>query len=272
MRQGAIPYRLFALSNFGSMLALLSYPLLIEPRLALSKQAFYWSTGYAVFAVVCGFTARRSRDGSDTVDSDESSRPSFGQRALWVGLAACASILLLSVTSYLTQNIAPIPLLWVAPLSLYLLSFILSFESDRIYNRAIFLPLLVVALYLLTKGDVLYHNDAYVKKLIPAICLALFVCCMVCHGELARLRPDPRFLTQFYLMVSLGGAMGGSFVALAAPRLFHSYLELPVGMVLCAALVTCVLGKDFAKTWVRASTVAITLAFAAYLARAEVQF
>jgi hypothetical protein len=269
--QGAIPYRLFALSNFGSMLALLSYPLVIEPRLALSRQALVWSIAYCVFAAACAFAAWRSRSGETPESSSaDAPAPTLAQRALWIGFAACASTLLLAVSSHLTQNIAPIPLLWVAPLSLYLLSFILCFESDRMYNRAIFLPLLIVSLYLLTRGIGWYENNAEPSRLIPALCGALFVCCMVCHGELARRRPHPRYLTQFYLMVSVGGAIGGLFVALAAPRLFNSYYELPVAMVLCAFLVTCVLWIDMPSTWLRAATVLATIAFAVILIRIEV--
>jgi hypothetical protein len=266
----AIPYRLFALSNFGSMLALLSYPLVIEPRLALSRQAIFWSAGYIVFAIACAFAAWRSRGGVETGESfaEAVPPPGLAQRALWIGFAACASILLLAVSSHLTQNVAPIPLLWVAPLSLYLLSFILCFESDRIYNRAIFLPLLAVSLWLLTEGNSWFHNNDDVKKIILALCGALFVCSMVCHGELARKRPHPRYLTQFYLMVSIGGAMGGLFVALAAPRWFSSYYELPIGMVLCSALVTCVLWEDFPA--LRIGAAIATAAFAAYLIRNEV--
>jgi hypothetical protein len=269
--QGVIPYRLFALSNFGSMLALLSYPLVIEPRLALSRQALVWSIAYFAFAGLCAFAAWRSRSGEAPESSaGDAPAPTFGQRALWIGFAACASILLLAVSTHLTQNIAPIPLLWVAPLSLYLLSFILCFESDRMYNRAIFLPLLIVSLYLLTRGIGWYENNAEPSRLIPALCGALFVCCMVCHGELARRRPHPRYLTQFYLMVSIGGAIGGLFVALAAPRLFNSYYELPVAMVLCAFLVTCVLWIDLPSTWLRAAAVLATVAFAVVLIRIEV--
>ena len=123
------------------------------------------------------------------------------------------------MTSHLTQNVAPIPLLWVVPLSLYLLSFILCFESDRLYPRWLFLPLLAVALGVFTWGITLYESNVPIKRLIPALCGALFVCCMVCHGELSRRRPHPRYLTQFYLMVSVGGALGRIFVALAAPRI-----------------------------------------------------
>ncbi len=279
MNAGAIPYRLFALSNFGSMLALLSYPFVVEPRLALSNQAVIWSAGYAAFAVVCAVAAWRSREGVDPAQSsspDDASPPSAATQALWIGLAACASTLLLAATSHLTQNVAPIPLLWIAPLSLYLLSFILCFESGRLYNRIVFLPLLAVSLGLFTYGDVLYENNANViRRLIPALCAALFVCCMVCHGELARRKPHPRYLTQFYLMVSVGGAIGGLFVALAAPRLFHSYLELPVGMAACAALVACVLWNKAPgqprPMWIRAAMVVAAVGFAGYLGFSEVK-
>ena len=270
---GAIPYRLFALSNFGSMLALLSYPFAVEPRLALSHQALLWSSGYGAFAALCALAAWKSREGVDEIQrsaAQDSVAPGSGRILLWIGLAACASTLLLAATSHLTQNVAPIPLLWVAPLSLYLLSFILSFESDRIYNRIIFLPLLAGSLALFAWCDYAYENNGDVKRLIPALCGALFVCCMVCHGELARSKPHPRFLTQFYLMVSVGGAIGGLFVALAAPRWFHSFLELPVAMVGCAVLVTCVLWNQTPMA-VRAALVLATLGFAGYLVRAEVK-
>jgi len=265
--EGAIPYRLFALSNFASMLALLSYPFVIEPRMALSRQAMAWSVGYGAFAIACIFAAWRSRqnDSRPVAQFPHLPSPRSAARILWIALAACASILLLALTSHLTQNIAPIPLLWIAPLSLYLLSFILCFESDRIYNRAIFLPLLIAALYLLARSDGWLQHNTDVTKLIPALCAAFFVCCMVCHGELARRRPHPRYLTQFYLMVSIGGALGGLFVALIAPRLFNSYIELPVGMTLCAALVSCVLWMDMPVLWLRTSTTLATIAFAGYL-------
>ncbi len=264
-RHGAVPYRLFALSNFGSMLALLSYPTLVEPRMALHRQAVVWSWGFAVFAVVCVAAAWRSKNGVDVarVESGDAAAPTLADKFLWIGLAACASILLLAVTSHLTQNVAPIPLLWVVPLSLYLLSFILCFESDRLYPRWLFLPLLAVALGVFTWGITLYENNVPIKRLIPALCGALFVCCMVCHGELSRRRPHPRYLTQFYLMVSVGGALGGLFVAFVSPRLFRDYLELPVAMVGCAALVTWVLWPRV--LWMRAGLVLATVGFAGYL-------
>ncbi len=276
-RRGAVPYRLFALSNFGSMLALLSYPTLVEPRMALHRQAVVWSWGFAAFAAVCVVAAWRSKDGVDVarVDGRDAAAPTLADKFLWIGLAACASILLLAVTSHLTQNVAPIPLLWVVPLSLYLLSFILCFESDKLYPRWLFLPLLAVALGVFTWGITLYENNVPIKRLIPALCGALFVCCMVCHGELSRRRPHPRYLTQFYLMVSVGGAVGGLFVAFVSPRLFRDYLELPAAMVGCAALVTWVLWRrrsgELRPLWMRAGLVLATVGFAGYLGYTDIK-
>ncbi len=153
---------LFALSNFGSMLALLSYPTLVEPRMALHSQAVAWSWGFAAFAAVCVLAAWKSKDGVDPAPekaAGDAPGPTLADKLLWIGLAACASILLLAVTSHLTQNVAPIPLLWVVPLSLYLLSFILCFESDRLYPRWLFLPLLAVALGVFTWGISLYEGN-----------------------------------------------------------------------------------------------------------------
>ncbi len=238
-----VPYRLFALSNFGSMLALISFPFLVEPRLTSRQQAYSWSGAYILFAALCAFAAWNSRHGKKQIvtGNESSDRPGFLQLVLWVSLAACASVLLVSGTNHLSQNVAPIPFLWVAPLALYLLTFIFAFESDRIYKRWLFLPLLVPAL-----GGMAYmiwaeSGNLHIRILIPGFCAGLFVCCMMCHGELARRRPAPQHLTLFYLMVSLGGAIGGMFVALIAPRVFNSYLELQVGLAACALLAMIVL-------------------------------
>jgi hypothetical protein len=258
-----MPYRLFALSNFGSMLALISFPFVVEPRFTSHQQAYAWSALYVLFALWCGYaayTGGRSRNSAadfaatdpigesvpmespaTSAEPRDSGRPSLAEMALWVALSACASTLLVSVTNHLSQNVAPIPLLWVVPLSLYLATFILAFESDRIYQRWIFVPLLAPAL-----GGMAYmiwaaSGNLHIRRLIPGFAIGLFICCMLCHGELARRRPAPRFLTLFYLMISLGGAAGGIFVALIAPRIFSTYLELQVGLVACAALAAVVL-------------------------------
>ena len=237
-----VPYRLFALSNFGSMLALVSFPFLVEPTLATRQQAYSWSGGYVVFALLCAFTAWVSRAASAAnpnqvaADAESGDRPSFWQLVFWVLLASCASVLLVSVTNHMSQNVAPIPLLWVLPLALYLLTFICAFESDRIYQRWLFIPWLAPALagmaYMIYAEDGNYN----IKYAIPGFAAGLFVCCMFCHGELARRRPAPRHLTLFYLMVSIGGALGGIFVALIAPRVFRAYWELPLGLIACGVL------------------------------------
>jgi hypothetical protein len=246
----AVPYRLFALSNFGSMLALLSFPFLVEPNLTSRHQAYTWSGVYVLFALLCATAAWLSREeGEPKLASVETQPmvdgmvpgPTWLDKLLWIALAACASTLLVAVTNHLSQNVAPIPLLWVLPLALYLLTFILAFESDRIYQRWIFLPWLAPSMawmaYLIYADSGNYH----IKKMIPIFLAGLFFCCMMCHGELARRRPAPKYLTSFYLMISLGGAMGGIFVAVIAPRLFVTHLEVHVGLVTCALLTMIVM-------------------------------
>lgn len=245
-KRPVMPYRLYSLSNIGSMLALLSYPFLFEPVFTTQQQGSGWSWGYVGFAVCCAITALqfvRSRPARAAAAVEEAAPapPGWPLYLLWIALPACASILLLAVTNHLSQNIAAIPFLWVVPLSLYLLSFVFCFERDGWYRRALFLPLLVVALAVLAatlhEG---VQNRWNVRYPVILCNVALFVCCMVCHGELARLKPHPRYLTAFYLMLSVGGAVGGVFVGLLAPRLFKAYYELPVGLLLCALLVLLV--------------------------------
>ena len=245
----SVPYRLFSLSNFGSFLALLSFPFLVEPNIASRQQAYIWSTAYVAFAALCLITAWVSREEAAVQPAPEVSpipaapaaRPTALQLLLWVSLAACASTLLVSITNHMSQNIAPIPLLWVVPLAIYLLTFILAFESDKIYQRWIFLPWVAPALgwmaYALYAGEGNFH----IKYSIPIFCIGLFIACMLCHGELALRKPAPQYLTLFYLMVSVGGAIGGIFVAIIAPRVFNSYLELPIGLVACGVLAVIVL-------------------------------
>ena len=155
-------------------------------------------------------------------------------RALWLGLAAAASILLLAVTTHLTQDVAAIPFLWILPLAVYLLSFIMCFESPRLYHRAVFAPLLVASLAFMAYRIWPDHQKMALRPVIGLFTLALFICCMVCHGELARLKPHPRYLTGFYVIVSMGGAVGGLFVGLVAPNVFRAYYEFPIGMAFCA--------------------------------------
>ncbi len=251
--KGAIPYRLYALSNAGSMFALLSYPVLFEPVYTTRQQATIWSVAYVGFAALCALTAFRS---GTTVAAEESvevvgeHKPGAAQYWMWMGLAACASVLLLAVTNHMSQNIAAIPFLWILPLSIYLLSFILCFEGSGWYRRTPYLQLFAVAL-----GSMAYamsseqEGNLPIKIMLPLFAMGLFTCCMVCHGELARLKPHPRYLTHFYLMISAGGALGGLFVGLIAPHLFHAFYEMPAGMGACAVLVVLVLKHDPELTW-----------------------
>lgn len=255
-REGAVPYRLFALSNLGSMLALLSYPVLVEPTLATRTQALVWSVGFAVFGALCIFTAFTSLrakaqaqpanlpEPEPSPPSREAPPPGPLMHIIWLSLAACASALLLAVTNHMCQDVASIPFLWILPLSLYLLTFILCFDADGWYRRNVFLVLLVASL----GGMALLINPSWsrpaMKYLIPLFAAGFFTACMFCHGELARLKPHPRYLTSFYLMISFGGALGGLFVGILAPALFPAYLEFPIALTICAILAAVVLHRD----------------------------
>ncbi|HTS66769.1 MAG TPA: fused MFS/spermidine synthase [Candidatus Acidoferrales bacterium] len=260
--KGSIPYRLYALSNAGSMFALISYPVLFEPSFGTRLQAYMWSGGFVVFVLLCGLVAWRS--GSDAAESAAGSAapetasdppPALKDYLMWLLLPATASVLLLAISNHLSQNVAAIPFLWVLPLSIYLLTFILCFEGEGWYRRNPYLQLLAVALGSMayTLNDTLDKNTSLklpvigdihipaVFMLIALFSLGLFTCCMVCHGELARLKPHPRYLTQYFLMISAGGAVGGLLVGLMAPHLFNALYEMPAGLALCAvvALIAC---------------------------------
>ncbi len=246
------PYRLFSLSNGASLLGLLSYPLIVEPRLGLHVQAYVWSSAYALFVALAiaitvraGLAAERTATVSETKAA--SSAPRWLERARWLALAATPSLLTLAVTNRLTRNVAPIPLLWVLPLGVYLLSLIICFESDRGYRRSLFLPLLPIALCLVAANLLPGELGVGIVGQIAFFTGALLVFCMVCHGELARLKPAPEHLTGFYLMVALGGALGGLFVAVVAPQIFSDYFELAFGIVLCALVVVLAVAGDLLK-------------------------
>ena len=282
-KQG-MPYRLFALSNFASMLALLSYPLLVEPNLPNRVQGYAWSVAYTLFVAVCAATAWRSSAQPAAAaeetqpDTPEAAPPSWPLRTLWLALAASASVLLLAVTTHLTQDVAAIPFLWILPLAVYLLSFIVCFEAPRLYRRIVFLPLLAASLIFMAlrlwpslreaeSPWLTWAAALDVRALIAAFAGCLFICCMVCHGELARLKPDPRHLTGFYVTVSLGGAVGGIFVGLVAPNLFHAYYEFPIGLALCLLAVLLVLGRALGAAPLRARAAgmaALALVLGAY--------
>lgn len=250
---GRSPYRLYALSNLGSLLGLVSYPFLVERWLPLDQQAWVWAVLYAVFAAACGLAAWRLSGSGDAVASPSAGKPGdapapgIGRRILWMALAACASIMLLGTTNLLSQEIGVIPFLWVLGLSLYLLTFIICFDNDRWYRRGIFHPLylfgVLVALAVLSPGP-----EAPVIPQLIGCSLVLFAVCMVCHGELVRTKPPARYLTSFYLTVAAGGALGGIFVVLVAPQIFKYVWEFQLGLLGAGALLIVALWHD-ERSW-----------------------
>jgi len=253
--------RLYALSNVGSLLGLLVYPVLIEPTLSLRSQGWMWSLGFILFGFLAGWVAlqsgRKTPLAQPTADSVTHIHPerrterllrslqSKGQlnrnlMSLWVALSATASLFLLSVTNQISQEVAVIPFLWIVPLTLYLLSFILAFSGERAYNRK-FYSLLFILSAALTLFVMLNATSLHVYWQIIAYCLLLFSVCMLCHGELYLLRPSSEHLTTFYLMVSIGGAIGGIFVSLIAPLIFNGYWEFFVGLAMAIAILLTVL-------------------------------
>jgi spermidine synthase len=245
---GRSPYRLYALSNAGSLAALLSYPFVIEPRVNLTTQASLWGWGFGALVALgalCGWRAWNSHQNPSTTAEETmtgnaelfstSSRPSFGQRILWLLLPACASLLLLATTNKITQDVAAIPFLWILPLSVYLLTFVICFDSPRWYLRLPVTFLLIASLAVLAWAN---SGEASLEMRLQILIFTggLFVCCMACHGELYRLRPGPAYLTEFYLMIAAGGALGGFFVAVIAPLVFNDFYELHLGLALCGLL------------------------------------
>jgi spermidine synthase len=266
----APPYRLFALSNFGSLLALLAYPVLVEPNFSLRTQTLAWSLGFLLFVAVCGVIIAGRRKVPELQEPEITSSPapsgvssitsqagtaaapslipeavlSPGERTLWLLMAACGSLLLSAVTSHLSQNIAAIPLLWILPLTIYLLTFVLAFNGGKIYSRRIMMGLLPSAL-----GGVGYlifdtTMDVPIFISIPLFCLTLFIGAFFCHGELYRRRPAARYLTQYYLLIAGGGALGSMFVGVLAPLVFSGSYEMAWSLVYTAALAAALMWKE----------------------------
>lgn len=296
---GKSPYRLYALSNFGSLLALVSYPFVVEPALALPTQARIWSVGYVLFAMACGWCAIRLALGralgmpravataatseaamvpnsaltsleqpalqtsSSRPQATTTVAPNWADVLLWLGLATGPSAMLLAATNLMCQEIAVVPFLWVLPLALYLVSFVICFDNEHWYVRPFFCLFLAVAAGLgcavlykqagstvevpplrFIKGSQGLTIDVTITKEIGAYVLAAFACAMACHGELARAKPHPRYLTAFYLTIASGGALGGLLVAVAAPRLFLDYWEFPIALLACCGLVLLAYSRD----------------------------
>jgi len=280
---GARVYRLYALSNLASMLALIAYPPLIEPHASGRLQSLGWSAGYAIFvllAIAAAWSGVRRPAGagagpalatvppgaaaaSGTPDagtgrlqaahesagsrlgtgSDPRGTPTAGQQALWLLLAALGSVLLLAVTTHITQNVASVPFLWVLPLAIYLVTFILCFDGTGWYWRPQYVLLTAIGCVAMV-GGLSWRPEGMgveravlpIDQAVPIYAFGLFVLCMFLHGELVARKPAPAWLTRFYLMVSAGGALGGLLVGIAAPLAFQWYWELPAALVLVALL------------------------------------
>ena len=233
------PYRLYSLSNVGSMLALLSFPFLIEPSFSSSMQSTIWSIAFGIFAIACslsGYVLFRSRKattlGLASQFNVELPVIRWQVAGAWFALSMLPSVMLLATTNQICQDTGVIPFLWVIPLAIYLLSFILTFDSDRWYSRRPAIMLAAISflvLYLLKLVE-------YPTPLAIELSLyfgGLFFSCMVCHGELVRLKPHSSRLTSFYMTLSAGGASGGIFVGLLAPALFNGYFEWQLGLFAC---------------------------------------
>jgi hypothetical protein len=239
---GRSPYRLYALSNAGSLLALVSYPFLFEPLLRMPDQSSWWSAGFMAFAILCGLCAWRMTalgpTDAPSAGAATSTAPTAHQGGApwqWFSLAMIASVLLLATTNQVCLDVAVVPFLWVVPLGLYLLTFILCFDSDRWYSRALYGPAGAFAAVLTTFLMVQNADTSLLVQVLVSFS-ALFLCCMVCHGELVRLKPEPRRLTLFYLTISAGGAAGGLFVGVIAPLVFPMYLEMHLALAVSCGL------------------------------------
>jgi len=227
-----------------SLLALICFPLVFEPHFARAAIAKLWSAGflgYAAFYILTALSMWKGAAKSSPLQrplptTSTTENPGWKTITLWLALPACASVELLSVTTKISQDIAVIPFLWILPLCLYLLSFILCFDHPRWYIRPVFISLFIAGIL----GVIIARNmekDISVGLLIGLYSAMLFFCSMVCHGELYRLRPQTEYVTTYYLTISAGGALGGIFVAVIAPLLFNVYHELHLGLLASAAVV-----------------------------------
>jgi hypothetical protein len=286
-------YRLFALSNAGSLAGLIAFPLLIEPRYSSRAQALGWSSAYTAFTLVCAaaawLTARAPRasapDGALAGQPAEERVATAGPPAeaakaakaggpwTWLALSALGVVILLGATAHISQNVASVPFLWLAPLILYLLSFVLAFEGRNgrgWYSAGWGIPAALAGAMLMALGLSASNGVLDVSLAVPLYCAGVLVTCLFCHGELAARRPAASDLTRFYVMISLGGALGGIFAGLIAPRVFHSVYEFPLALLgICAAALLAAFGPAVAPSGAKARRwILCGLAAAACLATA----
>ena len=262
----ANPYFLYAASNLGSMVALLAYPVLIEPRLRLAQQSHFWTVGYVLLVTLiatCAFVTRRGMRGALAVAAGPATRSvaadataadvdafnampvassitaerlTAWRRVRWILLSFVPSSMLLAVTTYLATDVASIPLLWIIPLALYLLTFVIVFARKVVIFRHAFAVWLQPPFLLILAVAIALMMQRSVTALAPTHLAAFFLTALVCHGELAKDRPSVSHLTEFYLWMSVGGVLGGIFNVIVAPQIFDSVLEYPIAIVLAALL------------------------------------
>ncbi len=265
-RPGRSPYPLYALSNAGSLLALLGYPFLLEPWVGRGAQAWAWGVGFVFFAGACAVCALEvmrqpaevpapamaatpvtATPVAEAAGSGErlasGSPPTVRAMMKWLGLSTCASVLLLATTNQLTQDVAAGPFLWVLPLAVYLLTFILAFSRESFYSRTVYAVLLIASGAGVAHAQTQGPQSSLVLQLV-AYSGALFAGSMVCHGELYRLRPAPRHLSAFYLWVSVGGVLGGLLISVLAPALFTAYWEYPLSLGACCVVALVGMAKQ----------------------------
>jgi len=253
--------RLYALSNVGSLLGLLAYPVLVEPNFSLQTQGWSWSIGFVLFAFVSFFIVYQLGDKKiEVASAQKTERASMSLKLLWMILGGVASLFLLSITNQITQEVTVIPFLWVLPLAIYLLSFILAFSDSRWYNRQLYAVLFSLA-SLATLWALTERQNLPIVYQVSIYCLLLFFSCMICHGELYQLRPPADQLTTFYLMSSLGGAFGGVFVNFVAPALFNGYWEFYLGWLMTMLILVIRLFPKWVGEY-KKQTQAVALSFA----------
>jgi len=282
---GQSPYRLYSLSNLGSLLALISYPFAVEPAFSTAMQSLLWSGLFAAFVLLCAGSALTMRNyvrresplasasapvwpGLEPCEAPagKESSPGWNLIGLWFGLAMIPSVMLLATTNQVCLDVAVIPFLWVAPLALYLVTFIVCFDGDRWYSRKFCVLAAQVSLAFVCWLFVQGANGPPLIWQVPGYFAAFFFLSMVCHGELVALKPAPQYLTTFYLTISAGGAAGGLFVGLLAPLVFVSYYELHLGIFGFSLLyITVLLREDHrfklpVPAWLQGATVVVVLA------------
>jgi hypothetical protein len=240
-RLRATPYRLFALSNAASLAGLLTYPFILEPKLATTTQATLWSAGFVVFVIICAVVAILSAGESTkpptsiaTKSTDNAAPPTVAERVSWMILAGLGSLALVSVTSFVARNIVSMPLIWVVPLAIYLITFVMAFGRGRYQGWPVAAPALILGLVMADS----YQNEAWISMMwsLPVFMAGLFCICLYCHGELAASKPDPIYLTTFYILVALGGALGSLAGSVLAPLVLSGDFEMPITLTAIAAM------------------------------------